>query len=71
MENKRKRGEANRHEDVMAGTGVSSECTSVSVHTDRTANGSRDDAKGPVTTCDLYTLEPEELLNQAFNDEDR
>ncbi|BEI81564.1 hypothetical protein CcaverHIS002_0207240 [Cutaneotrichosporon cavernicola] len=31
----------------------------------------RDDAKGPVTTCELFTLEPEELMNQPFNDDDR
>lgn len=31
----------------------------------------RDDAKGPVTKCDLVTLEPEEQLNQAFDDDRR
>lgn len=31
----------------------------------------RDDAKGPVTNCELYTLEPEDLLNQAFDDDNR
>ncbi|GMK54043.1 hypothetical protein CspeluHIS016_0106290 [Cutaneotrichosporon spelunceum] len=31
----------------------------------------RDDARGPVTHCELFTLEPEELMNQPFNDDDR
>ncbi|KAL1410990.1 checkpoint clamp complex protein Rad1 [Vanrija albida] len=31
----------------------------------------RDDAKGPVTNCELFTLEPDELVNQAFDEANR
>jgi len=33
--------------------------------------GSRqDDAKGPMTKCELTPLEPDELMNQEFNSDD-
>ncbi|TXT13614.1 hypothetical protein VHUM_00981 [Vanrija humicola] len=31
----------------------------------------RDDAKGPVTNCELFTLEPEDLVNQPFDETNR
>lgn len=30
----------------------------------------QDDAKGPTTTCELRVLEPEELMNQEFNQDE-